>query len=283
MSVSAQSDMVRADPDTEIDLRGDPRVRSGTFEWRGPDAQTGWHRHPHHQLEYALDGVAKVETAAGVYLLPPQQAIWIPAGLDHHTSLQSAHSIALFLDPALVPSIDGRARVIAVSPIVREMLVYGLRWPIGRHLARDPEGSRSGTFFAALASVIADGLSHEAPLHLPTTTDPLLARVLAQTEATLATVTVSEVCAAVGLSERTLRRRSLANIGMTWQAYVAQSRLLRAATLLAQTDGSVLEAAAAVGYESQSSFARAFRRWMGESPSAYRQRMRANGGRRPGS
>ena len=111
-------------------------------------------------------------------------------------------------------------------------------------------------------------------MHLPTTTDPLLARVLAETEASLATVTVGDVCSAVGLSERTLRRRALASIGMTWQAYVAESRLLRAATLLAEGDGSVLDAASAVGYESQSSFAWAFRRWMGESPSAYRERMR---------
>lgn len=96
----------------------------------GPDTQTGWHHHPHHQLEYALVGVAKVMTAAGSYLLPPQQAIWIPAGLDHHTTLQSAHSIALFLDPALVPLVDDRARVIAATPVVREMLIYGLRWPI---------------------------------------------------------------------------------------------------------------------------------------------------------
>ena len=44
--------------------------------------------------------------------------------------------------------------------------------------------------------------------------------------------------------------------------------------LLADGDDTVLEVATAVGYESQSSFARAFRRWMGESPSDYRQRVR---------
>jgi AraC-like DNA-binding protein/quercetin dioxygenase-like cupin family protein len=273
MVVSARSDKVRADPDMELDLRGDAGVRSGTFEWQGPDSQTGWHSHPHHQLEYALVGVAKVETAAGSYLLPPQQAIWIPAGLDHCTTLQSAHSIALFLDPTLAPAVDDRARVIAVTPVVREMLVYGLRWPIERVTASDE--ARSNTYFSVLASVIVDGLAHEAPLHLPTTTDPLLARVLALTEATLATVTVADVCASAGMSERTLRRRALAGIGMTWQDYVVQSRLLRAAALLAEADTSVLDVANRVGYESQSAFARAFCRWMGDSPSAYRRRMRA--------
>jgi hypothetical protein len=123
MGVAARSDTFRADPATAIDLRVDAGVRSGTFEWRGPLTNTGWHRHPYHQLEYALDGVAKVETEAGSYLLPPQQAIWIPVGLEHHTTMQSAHSIALFLDPVLLSGTDDRARVIAVPPVLREMLV----------------------------------------------------------------------------------------------------------------------------------------------------------------
>jgi AraC-like DNA-binding protein len=291
MSVAARSASIRADPDialdprlagvgtisagAPVDLRLDHHVRAGTFEWHGPDVQTGWHRHPFHQVEYALEGVAEVETAAGRYLLPPQRAIWIPAGLEHHTILQSVHSISLFFDPGLVPQVDERARVLAVPPLVREMLVYGLQWPIGRTRGESAElaEERSEVFFAALLSVIVDGLADESPLHLPTTTDPLLAQVFEYTEANLATVTVAQVCSAVGLSERTLRRRSVQSIGITWQQYLAQSRLLRAAVLLADSDQSVAEVAVAVGYESQSAFARAFGRWMNESPSSYRQRM----------
>jgi AraC-like DNA-binding protein len=56
--------------------------------------------------------------------------------------------------------------------------------------------------------------------------------------------------------------------------YLPSSRLIRAASLLAEGGGSVLDVAAEVGYESQSSLARVVRRWIGETPSAYRQRMR---------
>jgi AraC-like DNA-binding protein len=274
MGVAARSDRFRADPATGIDLRGDAGVRSGTFEWLGPLADTGWHHHPHHQLEYALDGVAKVETEAGSYLLPPQQAIWIPVGLRHHTTMQSAHSIALFLDPALLPTTDERARVIAVPPVLREMLIYALHWPIDRSAGHIATPAGGETFFAALASVIVDGLADEVPLYLPTTTDPMVGRVLAYTDANLATVTSADVCSTVGLSERTLRRRMLEHLDMTWQDYLVQSRLMRAAALLGEGGDSILDVSAAVGYESQSSFARAFRRWLGETPSAYRHRMR---------
>ncbi len=258
-----------------ISLQSHPEIRCGTFEWRGPATTTTWHHHPHHQLEYALAGVARVQTDAGTYLLPPQQAIWIPAGLEHLTTLQSVHSIALFLDPGFAPMAGDRALVIAVPPIVREMLVYGLRWPIQRGPGSPADAGQADQFFRSLASIIAERLVDESPLHLPSTVDAVLARVLELTEATLPTVKVDDVCAAVGLSERTLRRRSLDGIGMTWQGYVVRSRLVRAAALLAEGDRSVLDVAAAVGYESQSSFARAFRRWMGDSPSGYRHRIRS--------
>ena len=50
-----------------------------------------------------------------------------------------------------------------------------------------------------------------------------------------------------------------------------QARLLRAMTLLAEPRPSVLEVAMTVGFESLSSFNRAFRQGTGETPSAYRR------------
>jgi transcriptional regulator GlxA family with amidase domain len=67
---------------------------------------------------------------------------------------------------------------------------------------------------------------------------------------------------------------------MSWQAYVVQSRLQRAASLLAERDVTVLEAAVAVGFDNGSSFARAFRARLGETPSEYQQRVRARTGAR---
>jgi AraC-like DNA-binding protein len=253
-----------------VDLRTAP-VRAGTFRWDGPDVDTGWHRHPYHQVEYALEGVAEVETDAGRYLLPPQQAIWIPADLPHETRLHDVRSVSVFLAADMVPHARDRARVLAAAPVVREMIVYGLRWPIDRaEHDRDAD-----VFFEALARVVVDWLDRESPLWLPTTTDPLLADVLAHTDEQLPTVTMASVCRAVGVSERTLRRRFPAVLGMTWREYVQHARLLRAMALLGDGDSSVVDAAVAVGFDSASAFARAFHQRMGESPSAYRRRVRS--------
>jgi AraC-like DNA-binding protein len=84
------------------------------------------------------------------------------------------------------------------------------------------------------------------------------------------------VCRAVGLSQRSLRRRFAAGLGLTWSAYVLQSRLLRAMSILASDEQNIAYVANAVGFASPSAFTRAFRALTGESPSAYRRRIRTS-------
>jgi transcriptional regulator GlxA family with amidase domain len=125
-----------------------------------------------------------------------------------------------------------------------------------------------------LAVLVLDRLAHETPLYLPTSTDPIVRAAIQHTDAELSTVTLAAVCGAVGVSARTLRRRFAEHLGLSWQAYVVQSRLQRAAALLAERHVTVLEAAVAVGFENGSSFARAFRARLGETPSEYQRRVR---------
>jgi AraC-like DNA-binding protein len=86
-------------------------------------------------------------------------------------------------------------------------------------------------------------------------------------------VTLRDACAATGTSERSLRRAFAADTGLPWRDYLRQSRLLRAMALLAQPEPTVLAIATSVGFASMSGFTRAFRRYAGETPSAYRQRV----------
>jgi hypothetical protein len=58
-----------------------------------------------------------VETAVAHHLLPPQQAVWIPAGLVHRTTLKRLRSVSVFFAPEMVPAVDGRARILAAEPV----------------------------------------------------------------------------------------------------------------------------------------------------------------------
>jgi AraC-like DNA-binding protein len=271
MTVSARSanDLPVAAKAEMVDMREGAPVRAGTYPYEGDDLVTGWHTHDLHQIEYAFQGVVEVETEAAHYLLPPQQAVWIPAGLAHSTTLKRVRTVSVFFDPEMVRGADDRARILAAAPVIREMIVYGVRWPIHRP-ASDPVAD---AFFEALAQLALDWLDHETPLCLPTSTDPVVAAVMAYTNSHLDDVKARDACRAVGLSERTLRRQFSAATGMTWRQYLLESRLLRSMALLAGPGPTVLDVATSVGFDSVSAFTRAFGRYTGETPTAYRRRV----------
>jgi AraC-like DNA-binding protein/quercetin dioxygenase-like cupin family protein len=253
-----------------VDLRRGGRALAGSYLYEGERLVTPWHSHDLHQIEYAVGGVVEIETVEAHYLLPPQQAAWIPAGLKHQATMNPAvRTVAVMFDPQLVPGGGSRARILAVSALVREMMIHATRWPIGR-----PDGDAvSDTFFRTLGHLVAEALDQEAPLSLPNSADPIIAAATAYTKEHLDSVTATEVSRAVAVSERTLRRQFSSVLGLSWRDYLLQARLLRAMALLASPGPSVREVATAVGFESVSSFARAFAQFCGASPSAYRRRV----------
>lgn len=273
MTVSALSDRYLAEPAIRvIDLRRGGRARGGSYLYEGDELITGWHCHDVHQIEYAIGGVVEVQTPSARYLVPPQQAAWLPAGLEHQATMNSdVKTVAVMFDASLIADGGDRARILAVSPLIREMMVYALRWPIDRPIG----DAVSDRFFATLAHLVSEALDHEAPLSLPTSENPLAAAAMAYTTDHLDSATAADVSRAVAVSERTLRRLFHDELGMPWRTYLLHARMLRAMALLASPGQSVRDAATAVGFESLSSFTRAFTQFCGETPSTYRKRVGA--------
>jgi AraC-like DNA-binding protein len=73
-----------------------------------------------------------------------------------------------------------------------------------------------------------------------------------------------------GTPVRTLQRR-LASRGLTWSRLIDQVRLDAAVSWLRDTGASLREIAHQVGYSDQAHFTRAFERWTGLSPRAWRR------------
>ena len=214
--------------------------------------------------------MVEVETQAGHYLLPPHQAAWIPAGLHHKTTLHAGgQTLAVIFAPGLVPAAGDRVRIIAVSALLREMMLHSQRWPA----SRTESGAAADSFFQALGYVVAGALDDEMPLNLPVPADPVAAAATDYTRAHLDHVTVSDVTRAVGVSERTLRRVFQAQLGMSWRSYLLRARVLRSMAMLAESDRTVLEVSIAVGFDDVGAFARSFARHCGETPSAYKRRV----------
>lgn len=243
------------------------RPAAGAIVQDGYDLDCPWHHHDMHQIQYAFEGSMDLEDAQGRHLLPRSLAGWIPAGVTHRNSVHRVRSVSILLAPETVENAGDRIRVIRVSPLMREMIAEAVRWPIGR--AQDETGR---TFFAAFARLCGEWIADETPFTLPTSTEPRLGAAIAHTQARLADATMAEVCRSAGMSERTLRRRFRAELGMGWDEYRRRARLLSAIDALTGSDRSIAQIAGDVGFESQSAFAKAFQQLAGETPRAFRAR-----------
>lgn len=243
------------------------RPRAGAILQDDYDLDTPWHSHDMHQLQYAFDGSIEVEDRRASYLCLRTRAIWIPAGVVHRTSLHRIRSGSVLFAPDMIPEAGDRVRVIQVSPLMREMVVGAMRWPLTQ-----PQDLTGQAYFAALANLCAEWIKEEAPLRLPTTREPRLEAAMAYTRAHLKDGDVASACQAAGLSERTLRRRFRGAFGMSWDEYRRRARLIAAAALLSDARRPIGDVAAEVGFESQSAFARAFKDLTGKSPRAFRPR-----------
>jgi AraC family transcriptional regulator, arabinose operon regulatory protein len=87
--------------------------------------------------------------------------------------------------------------------------------------------------------------------------------------------TVLELAHAVNLSASRLGHLFRAQVGTDLNSFLRHARLERAAKLLQQTEMSIKEIAATIGYRHSSSFDRGFEKKFDVAPADYRRRHRA--------
>lgn len=81
---------------------------------------------------------------------------------------------------------------------------------------------------------------------------------------------MADIARALGLSARSFHRR-LSEHGMSFQTLTEDTRRSLAEGLLRDENHSIAEIAFLTGFSEQSSFTRAFKRWVGTTPASYRR------------
>lgn len=245
-----------------VDPDAGPRA---AFVLEASSAPTGghWHAHRRAQLVHAAEGVIVVSTPAGRWVVPPQRAVWVPAGVSHAVASRRAFRLrTLYVEPLVAP-LPAACRVVAVDRLVEELL--GAAAGFG---AAYPEGGPE----ERLVRVILDRLPALAVaplLHLPAPKSPELVRIagaLGRRPGDGKTLDAWAAC--VGLTPRTAARRFVAETGTTFGRWRQHLRLLAALERLGAGE-SVTAVAFEVGYEDVSSFIGAFKAALGETPARY--------------
>ena len=109
-----------------------------------------------------------------------------------------------------------------------------------------------------------------APRRYLSERDPLLQRAEQAVRRAPAGIGAGSLAHELSISERTLHRRLKALAGESPKAFITRLRLEMALALLDGQGGSIKRVAEQCGYEDDGSFRRAFTRFAGMSPSAYR-------------
>lgn len=225
-------------------------------------AQIDWHDHDVQQLVYPSRGVLTISVTGGAWVVPPRRAVWIPAGVAHSHLAHGRTEMRTLSFPAAVDPIGGgRPAVLAVSPLLREVIIA----------LTDFGGDYDARQRANLEAVALDQLRRvdELPLYLPAPGDDRVGAIAALLRADPADGrTLTQLGAAVGASERTLSRLFRRETGMSFPQWRTQLRLHHALVLLAGGT-SVTSTALACGYQNPSAFIQAFRQAFGSTPGRY--------------
>lgn len=225
--------------------------------------ETPEHDHPYAQLLYAVHGVMVVRTNAGHWVVPPTRAMWLPPRTRHSVRMIGTVNMrSAFIDPQRVPDLPAQSSVLAVSALLRELLVaaVGLVPP---H-ARGSRGER-------ITELLLDELRTvpALALHLPQPRDARLRRICDRLAAAPHdNTTAAQWAQALHVDAKTIQRLFARETGMSFGQWRQQARLLAALEQLAHGE-RVLDVALALGYASPGAFATMFKRQFGVTPSAY--------------
>jgi len=220
------------------------------------------HRHSHAwvQLSYAVEGVIEVATATGRFIAPPLCAVWIPAGVPHGVRCSRNTAIrSLYIDPAAIVQDRPGCRVLAVTPLLRELIRAFSEFPV----EYDEQGADG-----RLVKVLLDQLAAapDTGLALPWPADARLRKLCGDLQAHPdSRKGLAYYSEKLDLSERTLSRLFLRQTGLSFRLWRQRARLLAALPLLEQGE-RVTDVALACGYDSMSAFIAAFREQMGATP-----------------
>lgn len=237
-------------------------------------SDSGFHAHDKHQLLYAAEGALRLETDGGLWLVPPERAAFVQAGLRHRVltrgrvELRTVYFAKAAFDARALPP----CRVFSAPPLLREMILHAMRWGA----QRSPRDATAERFFAALGAIVPELARDPHDYRLPSPQSPELARAVAQLlERVASPPKLAALARSVGLSERTLERRFQEETGTGYRAFVRAARVHAAMELLSRPRARVTDVALGVGFQSLSSFSRAFAELAGERPRAFLARARA--------
>ena len=236
-------------------------ARASNLIWRGQRWEAPENLHQRGLLNYVVRGALHCEAADTVWITPPTMVFWLPGG-----TLHNAYAYGNFESHAVWVDADARMPrqccIASVTPLLRELLVRASGFP-----EQAPTDSHERRILNVIMGEIA--LLPWENLRLPMPTNPRLRPLVEAMIADPASKATGTAWAGrFGLSERTMSRLFLDDMGLSWGDWKRQMLVTMALQHMAN-GSSVQTVALDLGYDSASSFIAMFKRTLGKPPGQY--------------
>lgn len=221
------------------------------------------HAHRKGQLMYTLRGVIHCVIEAGIWIVPPQCALWIPGGTSHAArGSGEAEVYCLLIDPDAACALPPQCCTLGVSGLLHELISKAVSFP----QLYDEHGAEGRLIHTLLDELAAAPIE---ALHLPMPQDPRLRRLADSLLAEPADkATLSQWAVRIGMSERSMTRLLLEELGLSFGRWRRQLHVILSLQRLAKGQ-SVQTVALDLGYENASGFITMFRKAVGQPPARY--------------
>ena len=231
------------------------------------NTETRHHSHPWGQLQIINGGTLELNAEGRRFIAPPHLAIWVPAGVLHYSyNRKPLNYCSINIDAKRAESLPSHTCLISVTPIVSAIIDDFRRRSV--RIAESIPDQR-------LANVLLDQLavSQEQQHFLPTTSHKQLLPILMVLEENPTDDTpLKEWADRVHTTERTLARHCYNELGMSFTEWRIRAKYLHSLTLL-RKGMTVKEVALTLGYKQASPFIAMFKKYAGETPEQYKNRI----------
>jgi AraC-like DNA-binding protein len=228
------------------------------------------HMHREAQLVYAAKGTMQVTTPRGRWLVPPDRAVWVPARLEHAIDvLADIDMRTLYFDLAWLareqPDADlDKEFVVRVSPLLHETILALF----------DGRKDSDRTELLIRLVMLEMHQSDDSATFIPLPQEPRCRRAAGIVlDDPTAPHEIETLAGLVGTSARTLSRLFTSETQLSFKTWRQRARIAAAVERLStDTNVSIKQVAAELGYASLPAFSHAFRQVTGRTPTEFAQK-----------
>jgi len=233
-----------------------------TMQQRVPDWELAMHHHLKNQFVVCLSGLITLQTEQGIWILPPNTALWIPAMTDHQVkSYGYSSGYVLFIDLKLDIEIPDHFQMYHTNEFLKALLARTAT------ITHDYILEQEQRLMDCLLDEILAAPKQSFYLAMPQEQriKKITHHLLAQPELNLSLSEWAHLCC---MSERSMTRAFQRETGMSINQWRKKLHIIMALQWLSEGE-SVQRIAHRLAYDSDTSFIVMFKKFMQVSPKKY--------------